>query len=57
MSIGPVIPGNRVYPGTSQHWTYGQVISYRDFLKAAVVLSAAILGAVAAIGLLTGVWA
>lgn len=57
MSIGPVIPGNRVYPGTSQHWTYGQVISYRDFLKAAVVLSAATLGAVAAIGLLTGVWA
>ncbi len=56
MSTGPVIPGNRVYPGTSQHWTYGQVISYRDFLKAAALLSAGILAAVASIGFLTGVW-
>lgn len=56
MSTGPVIPGNRVYPGTMQHWTYGQVISYPDFVKAAVVITLTILAAVMLLGLGTGLW-
>ncbi len=56
MSTGPVIPGNRVYPGTSQHWTYGQRISYPDFVKAALWITATFLVAIAAVGIATGVW-
>ncbi len=46
MSQGPIVPGNRVYPGTSQHWTYGQFIDSRSFWKAAVLITAVALGAV-----------
>lgn len=56
VSSGPVIPGNRIYPGTSQHWTYRQIISYPDFVKAAILITAAILVAVAAVGFATGLW-
>lgn len=41
------IPGNRVYPGTSQHWTYGQRIAYRDSVRATIILTVVFLGALA----------
>ncbi len=56
MSRGPVIPGYRVYPGTSQHWTYGQVIDNHDLLRAAVIISGGLLGMILFVQILAAVW-
>ncbi len=47
MASGPMIPGNRVYPGTRQHWTYEQRIATRDIEMTAVWISLALLATVA----------
>ena len=45
------IPGNRSFPGAGRHWTDGQRIPYRDYVKATIVLTLVYLG-LSAIGLL-----
>ncbi len=50
------IPGNRIYPGTSQFALNDERITYREFLRAAVVLTLVFL-AIAAVGfVLRFVW-
>ncbi len=56
MSSGPVIPGSRVYPGTSQHWTTAQIVESHDLVRAAVLISVGLLALVLAVLLVTGLW-
>ncbi len=56
MSTGPVVPGNRVYPGTSQHWTSGQIVDSRDLVKSAALISVGLLAFVLAVIVITALW-
>ncbi len=56
MSTGPVIPGNRVYPGTSQHWASGQIVDSRDLVKSAALISVGLLAFVLAVIVITALW-
>ena len=56
MGTGPVIPGNRVYPGTMQHWTHDQRIAYKDFVRAAVWITVGCLILIGALVLVRAYW-
>ncbi len=56
MSVDSRIPGNRVYPATSQHWTYDQRVAWRDTVRAAGWMTVALLVFVAVLQLIRTLW-
>ncbi len=56
MSADSRIPGNRVYPGTSQHWTYDQKVAWRDLVRAAGWMTVALVVFVVVLQLIRTLW-